>query len=204
VKKFFVVCGVVSCVFLTACAVVGSSFSKEYDNLPAIEKGLGRIFVYRQPSFMGFVVPLVMRLDGINVGDIQESSVFYLDVMTGAHQIGLADGKQDPIEINIKAGKETFIKIGKKRINKEKDSQGPAFDYIYSVSEKTRNEAFHSLQNLQLIETRIRTWRSLAPGWTEQKKTIDERLRKIDDLRQKELISQQEYDAKRKEILGAL
>jgi hypothetical protein len=60
------------------------------------------------------------------------------------------------------------------------------------------------LQNLQLIETRIRTWRSLAPGWTEQKKTIDERLRKIDDLRQKELISQQEYDAKRKEILGAL
>ena len=203
-KKFFAVCGVVSCVFLTACAVVSSSFSKEYDNLPAIEKGLGRIFVYRQQSFMGFVVPLVMRLDGINVGDIQESSVFYLDVMTGAHKIGLAEGKQGPSESNIDAGKETFIEIDKIKTNKEKSPQEPAFDYIYSVSEKTRNEAIRSLQKLQLIETRIRTWKSLAPGWTGQKKTIEERLREIDDLRQKELISQQEYDAKRKEILGAL
>ena len=109
IARYFVsaIC-IASTLGFVSCAG-GGTYAETKANLPKIEKGKGRVFVYR-PSSLGFGVRPKVKIDDKVVGVSQGQGFLYSDQTPGTHVVSTSTEWKRKATVNVVEGQPTFVK----------------------------------------------------------------------------------------------
>ena len=128
------------------CAI-GDPFNAAKNEIPTLQPGKARIFVYRPFNPLALLKPLIFELDSQKIGDTYASTIFYHDVVPGKHSIQMGKDEND-FTLNIEAGKTVYV-----RFSLVSDAVSKSNYQVTLVDSKT---AEIEIENLFLIKKALR------------------------------------------------
>jgi len=93
---------------LVSCAG-GLAYNDIKNDLPKIQNGKGRVFVYR-PSSMGFAVKPKIKIDGNIVGVSEGKGFLYSDQSPGQHTVSTSTEWKHNATVYVSKGQPTFVR----------------------------------------------------------------------------------------------
>lgn len=84
--KMIKLAAVACAIGLTGCAATGPKFAEAETSIPKMSADQGRVYFYRNASFVGGGMQPAIKLDGVEVGSSQSGGYFYVDAKPGAHE----------------------------------------------------------------------------------------------------------------------
>lgn len=191
-------------VLLSGCASVPMA-SIERDNQAktfAVKPGLSNIYVYRNES-IGAAVKMDVELDGRLVGQTVASSYFALEVSPGKHTIISKAENSSMLDVNAEAGKNSFVwqevKMGlimaRNKLQIVDDEIGKS-----GIAECKLIETVQINTSPQQSITPITLHTAYEPSTPINSSTSD-KLRELQNLRKEGLITEVEFQNKRKQLI---
>ena len=94
---------------LTGCAS-GIKYQDLISSIPPVKPDKGRIFFYRNSSFVGAAVQPSIILDGEKIGDSRPNGFFYVDRMPGKHVVTVTTEVQNKRTFELARGEIKYVK----------------------------------------------------------------------------------------------
>jgi len=187
---------------LTACAQVpmaNDSLDHEAKKFTP-SSGKGALYIHRHEGF-GRAYAHPVLINGLSLGQLAPSTYVLLNLNPGLYSIesnSLENTSQ--IEVTVTAGKNTFVWLETK-LGMVIGPRGP----LHLSDEKAGRQA---VMDSQLIAASAAVTRIIPLGTTPSKQSSEEvaavRLREIKKLRDDGVLSEEEYQSKRKQLLDQL
>ena len=93
---------------LVSCAS-GPTYAEMKSKLPPIEKGHGRVFVYR-PSFFGAAVKPSVKIDNQPVGTSEGQGFLYSDQTPGTHEVSVTTEWKHKTPVTVTSGQPSYVR----------------------------------------------------------------------------------------------
>ena len=101
-------------IFILAIVLSGCSFGLPYHkakpDLPKLNAGDSRVFIYRTGNLLAMAFPRVVMIDGKPFGDTFAGTTTYRDVAPGPHAFSFA-GQISNLNVQLRAGDVTFLQV---------------------------------------------------------------------------------------------
>jgi len=98
----------IASISLVSCAS-GPTYAEMKSKLPPIEKGHGRVFVYR-PSFFGAAVKPSVKIDGQPVGTSEGQGFLYSDQTPGTHEVSVTTEWKHKTPVTVTSGQPSYVR----------------------------------------------------------------------------------------------
>ena len=194
-------------VLLSGCASVPMA-SIERDNQAktfAVKPGLSNIYVYRNES-MGAAVKMDVELDGKLIGQTVAKSYFALEVSPGKHTLISKAENDSALDVNAEAGTNNFV------WQEVKMGLIIARNKLQIVDEATGKAGIAESKLIEAVQTNTTSQQALAPAPantvsgtpTTIGETTSQKLRDLQALRKDGIITEDEFQKKKKQLLEKL
>ena len=98
----------IASISLVSCAS-GPTYAEMKSKLPPIEKGHGRVFVYR-PSFFGAAVKPSVKIDDHPVGTSEGQGFLYSDQTPGIHEVSVTTEWKHKTPVTVTNGQPSYVR----------------------------------------------------------------------------------------------
>ncbi len=152
------------------------------------------LYIYRNETF-GAAVPMNLSINGRNIGQSVSKTYFQFNVVPGRYSVESTAENVAELKLQMEPGKNYFV------WQEVKMGMWMARSQLHQVDETTGRAG---VQESKLASARL-TAADLQPleakGPTPSNVALDEKLRQLQKMFDDKLISEQEYQLKRKELL---
>jgi len=85
---------------------------KEMDaaTIPTLQPDHGRVYFFRENSFVGAAVSAVINVDGIAVGQSLAGQYFYVDEPAGTHTVSVKTEAENTVTLSLAAGETKYVR----------------------------------------------------------------------------------------------
>ncbi len=152
------------------------------------------LYIYRNETF-GAAVPMNLSINGRNIGQSASKTYFLFNVVPGGYSVESTAENVAELKLQMEPGKNYFV------WQEVKMGMWMARSQLHQVDEVTGRAG---VQESKLASARL-TSADLQPlevkGPTPSNVALDEKLRQLQKMFEDKLLSEQEYQLKRKEML---
>jgi len=94
----------------TGCAATGVKHQDMAASIPTLNSEKGRIYVYRDASFVGAAIQPAVMLNGVKVGVSQPGGFFYVDSPAGNQELSCSTEVERKLIFTLEKGEEKYVK----------------------------------------------------------------------------------------------
>jgi hypothetical protein len=192
-------------VTLTGCASVPMASldldAKAKDFAPLPNKG--SVFIYRNESF-GAAIPVAVSVNGRTLGQTASMTYFRLNIKPGRYIVSSHAENVSEVGLDVETGKSYFVwqemKMGLwtartnlQQVDEDKGRAGVSESKLIASSISERD-----------IEATVSAAASNTPSLPTGDLTASKKLRELQDLKREGVITDEEFEAKKKQLIDKL
>ncbi len=95
---------------LVGCAASGPSQKEMEAKMPALKADQGRVYFYRNASFVGGGLAPDIKLDGAVVGESKQGGFFYVDTASGKHEASTSTEAENKLSFVLENGEIKYVR----------------------------------------------------------------------------------------------
>lgn len=109
-RQILIALGLAAVIGITGCAARGPSLGMISDRMPTLQADQGRIFFYRDKSFVGAAVQPKIRLNGEEVGQSVPGGFFFADRPAGNYEVGASTEVERTVTFTLAPAETRYVR----------------------------------------------------------------------------------------------